>query len=133
VVEPIRSVALVRADRTASATPAEGDAMTTIRTAPTRIAATDTRKVKPPPKRAAPIYNTREYREWRRLVVTRAHGRCQDPNCATSTRRTRLFADHIVELRDGGEPFDPANGLAVCGSCHSRKTADRRAKRMGLR
>ena len=35
---------------------------------------------------------------------------------------TRLFADHIVELRDGGNPFELANGQALCGSCHTIKT-----------
>lgn len=41
-----------------------------------------------------------------------------------------MFADHIVERKDGGAEFDPANGQCLCGSCHSRKTAAERAKRM---
>ena len=27
---------------------------------------------------------------------------------------------HIVELEDGGEPFDPANTEALCASCHNK-------------
>jgi hypothetical protein len=36
----------------------------------------------------------------------------------------------VVELRDGGSPTDPTNGVALCGACHSRKTARARAERM---
>lgn len=96
-----------------------------------RLATMDTRRVKPPPKTADDIYSTPEYRRWRETVIGRANGRCQDPRCRTPTRRgIRLFADHVRELRDGGAPFDPANGLARCGSCHTRKTVEERAKRM---
>lgn len=42
----------------------------------------------------------------------------------------RLFADHIVELKDGGAPFDVANGQALCGAHHTLKTAAERQKRM---
>ena len=96
-----------------------------------RIPAMDTRRVKPPPKIAAPIYHTPEYERWRAAVIARANGKCQDPKCkAKHWPGQRLFADHIVELRDGGAPFDLANGLARCGSSHSAKTAAERAKRM---
>jgi len=98
---------------------------------PTRVKAVDTRKVHVAPKTAAPIYSTPEYQAWRTLVVGRANGRCQDPLCKYPHRKpSRLFADHIIELRDGGAPFDPANGMARCGSCHTRKTAAERAKRL---
>lgn len=98
-----------------------------------RIKVLDARRVRPEPKRAESIYSTPEYRQWRAIVIARANGRCQDPACRTPHRLpSRLFADHIVELRDGGAPFDPANGLARCGACHTRKTADARAKRLGL-
>jgi nitrite reductase/ring-hydroxylating ferredoxin subunit len=42
-----------------------------------------------------------------------------------------MFADHIVEVKDGGAKFDLANGQCLCGSCHTRKTAAARAQRMG--
>jgi 5-methylcytosine-specific restriction protein A len=137
VVEQVQALTLHDQDRTVRDTgiQAEGDgAMTSIRTAPTRIAARDTRRVKPPAKVPAPIYSTPQYKQWRKQVIMRAGGRCQDPQCLHPTRRpSRLFADHIVELRDNGAPFDPANGMVRCGSCHTRKTADARARRMGLR
>ena len=104
----------------------------TVRCAPPRITARDTRRVRPPPKAAAPIYGTPQYKAWRAAVVARAGGRCQDPLCRNPPRRTRLFADHIMELRDGGEAFALSNGMARCGSCHSRKTAAERARRMGI-
>ena len=46
-----------------------------------RIVALDTRSAAPPPKTAEPIYMTREYAEWRRIVTSRAHGYCQDRAC----------------------------------------------------
>jgi 5-methylcytosine-specific restriction enzyme A len=104
-----------------------------LRCAPPRIAALDTRRVSPPDKVAAPIYQTAEYREWRWAVIRRSGGYCQDPLCADPLRSTRLFADHSTELRDGGEPFDLANGMVRCGACHQRKTLAERARRMGLR
>lgn len=99
-----------------------------------RIPTADTRRVKPPPKSAEPIYQTPEYAAWRAEVIRRAAGRCQDPRCqAQHYPGQRLFADHVVELRDGGAPFDPSNGMARCGASHSRKTASARAARMARR
>lgn len=96
-----------------------------------RVATVDTRKVRVAPKTADPIYSSADYVEWQRIVVGRANGYCQDPMCKTPRRRpSRLFADHVIELRDGGAPFDPANGLARCGSCHTRKTAAMRGLRI---
>lgn len=74
-----------------------------------------------------PIYNTAEYARWRAAVIDASRGMCQGLNCGKVGGR--LFADHIVELKDNGAPFDPANGQALCGRCHSRKTAAERAKR----
>ena len=90
-----------------------------------KVETIDTSIAKPPPKTADSIYQTPEYAEWRKLVVGRAHGLCQ--KCGTGGGR--LFADHKIELKDGGAPFDPANGQALCGSCHTTKTAAHRAQR----
>jgi 5-methylcytosine-specific restriction endonuclease McrA len=79
-----------------------------------------------PEKQADPHYLTPEHRRWRELVIKLSGGRCRE--CKTSGRR--LFADHIVELRDGGDPVDPFNGQALCGRCHSLKTSAARARRM---
>jgi len=99
-----------------------------------RIAALDPRSAVPPPKTAEPIYASREYAEWRRIVIGRARDACQDPSCRYPNRTgIRLFADHVIELKDGGAPFDPDNGLARCGSCHTIKTVAGRNKRSAAR
>ena len=41
-----------------------------------------------------------------------------------------MFADHRVELRDGGAALDPDNGQCLCGSCHTRKTLAARSARI---
>lgn len=90
----------------------------------------DTSIARPRPKVAAPIYQTGDYKTWRQAVIARAGGLCQDRQCLTPLRKgMRLFADHVRELKDGGAPFDVANGLARCGSCHTRKTAAARVAR----
>lgn len=97
------------------------------------LAAFDGRAVKPPPKQAAPVYGTPEYRAWRDQVVLRAGGRCEavqgGQRCRKAEPFNRMFADHRVELSDGGAAFDPANGQCLCGAHHSAKTAAARAAR----
>jgi 5-methylcytosine-specific restriction endonuclease McrA len=90
----------------------------------------DARIAQPAPKRVDPHYLTPEHQAWRADVIRRNGGTCQDPACKTPNRRPRLYADHIEELQDGGDPLDPANGQALCGACHTRKTAAARAARM---
>lgn len=101
-----------------------------------RVAAVDLRiGIRPrPAKTADPHYGTPEHRAWRKAVIDRAFGTCEavDPDGRRCGRaEARMFADHVIELRDGGAPFDLANGQALCGGCHSRKTAAERAKRDG--
>ena len=97
-----------------------------------RVPTLDVRRVKPPPKTVDPWYLTPEHRAWAAEVMRRAAGRCQDPTCkATHYPGQRLFADHKLERRDRPDlALDPANGWALCGSAHSRKTAEERAKRL---
>ena len=84
-----------------------------------------------PVKIADPFYASSAYRAWRRIVIDRAGGRCEAPGCGRVDRR--MFADHIVERRDGGADLDMANGQCLCGACHTRKTAAERARRYGAR
>lgn len=100
--------------------------MPRLRTLAPRLTTLDTNAVRIPSKVANPHYNTPEHAAWRAAVLAQAGGRCVD--CGRSDGR--LFADHVVELQDGGAPFDVGNGAARCGSCHSRKTAAERARRM---
>lgn len=96
-----------------------------------RIAATTGRRIELPPKRVDPHYQTAEHRAWAAEGARLSGGYCQDPECKTpNAKPRRLFADHIRELRDGGNPFDPANRMMRCGSCHTRKTAEERAARL---
>lgn len=99
-----------------------------------RIAAIDVRSARPSPKTVDPFYLTPEYQAWRAEVIRRSGGRCQDALCRSPWRRgIRLFADHIVEIKDGGAPLDPDNGMTRCGSCHTRKTIEVRAERQQKR
>jgi 5-methylcytosine-specific restriction enzyme A len=105
-----------------------------MKTAPPRLTARDSRKVKPPEKRADAIYATPEYRAWRARVIRHAGARCEwverGQRCIKAEPLHRMFADHRVELRDGGAPFDPMNGQCLCGAHHTMKTDRERARRM---
>jgi 5-methylcytosine-specific restriction protein A len=80
------------------------------------------------PKITDPHYLTAEHRAWRDEVLRRAGGRCQWPGCGSSSGR--MFADHIRERKDGGDPLDPANGQCLCARHHNLKTAQERARRL---
>ena len=93
------------------------------------------RTIRIEPKRADPIYHSEEHKRWREQVLFDASFRCQwvesGSRCTKAAPQHRLFADHIKELRDGGAPFDPANGQCLCGAHHTRKTVQARAERLG--
>ena len=98
------------------------------------IRTADTRTVRPPPKVMEPIYNTPAFIAWRAEVIGRAGRRCEAVDkdghrCGKAWPEHRIYADHIVELRDGGKPFDPSNGQALCASHHTIKTVKARARR----
>ena len=42
---------------------------------------------------------------------------------------TRIYVDHIVELRDGGAPLERSNLMGLCAPCHAKKSAREKAKR----
>ena len=86
----------------------------------------DTRTAHPEPKAYQPVYYSRA---WRRLVAQLKLERgeyCQ----ACGKDATYLEADHIVELKDGGAPLDPANVRLLCRPCHARKTNQAREERL---
>lgn len=105
-----------------------------LRFAQPRIPTADISIAKQPPKVKDPELSTPEFRAWRRAVMHRAGYRCQwvehGQRCTKSAPDHRLIADHIVERKDGGAPYDPANGQALCDSHHTLKTNAARAKRM---
>ncbi len=98
-----------------------------LRTMAPRLATLDTSIVKAEPKRSDPHYSSAEHLAWRAAVIRRAGFQCE--KC---TARGKLYADHIVELRDGGAALDPRNGRALCASCHTKKTNLERVKRYDL-
>ena len=87
------------------------------------------------PKQADPFYQSKEHLAWREQVIARAGRRCEatenGKRCHKAEPAHRMFADHIKERRDGGDPIDPANGQCLCGRHHSLKTARSRATRQG--
>jgi len=94
----------------------------------------DAHTVKVAPKTADRELLTPEHKAWRAAVMRRAGYRCEvfesGRRCERSAPRHRLFADHIVERRDGGAALDPANGQCLCGKHHTLKTMAARAKRL---
>lgn len=94
----------------------------------------DARAVKPEAKTADPFYLTPEYRVWREAVVARASRQCEwvehGERCTKSEPRHRMFADHVHEVRDGGDRYAVSNGMCLCGRHHTIKTARARAERM---
>jgi 5-methylcytosine-specific restriction protein A len=87
---------------------------------PPRIPTSDSRRVIPAPPVKPPKdhYATPEHRAWA-LAVKRRAGFCCE-KCGEPARP--LYADHIIELQDGGDPLALSNGQCLCSSCHLRKT-----------
>jgi hypothetical protein len=87
-----------------------------------------------PSKQIDPIYNTPQFKEWRAKVIARAGARCEvmvnGHRCTKAHPEHRMYADHIIELKDGGSAFDLGNGQCVCASHHSIKTNKVRTRRL---
>lgn len=68
---------------------------------------------------------------WRRL--SKAH-RAREPLCRHCAERGTVTAatavDHIHELRDGGDRYDPSNLQSLCHSCHTIKTHEAKRGRV---
>lgn len=90
----------------------------TLRTLSTAIA-------KPPMHVGNPFYASPEW------IKARNHARRMlPPVCARCGADSgRLWVDHIVELKDGGEPFELGNLELKCASCHTLKTNEERSRR----
>lgn len=54
-----------------------------------------------------------------------------DPTCAVcgQTNTAELELDHIIEISDGGNAYDPQNTWLLCKPCHRAKTAHAREQR----
>jgi 5-methylcytosine-specific restriction endonuclease McrA len=86
----------------------------------------DTRTAAPAAKAVEPFYRSSEWRQLRAAVVAERGHRCEDCGRADG----RLYADHVVELQDGGAALDVANLRVRCASCHTSKTIRTQAERM---
>ena len=96
-----------------------------LRTLGHRTGVADTRTARPAPKQADPFYRTAAWSDLRADLIRIRGARCE--HCQRTG--SRLFADHIVELKDGGAALDPANLQLLCGACHTAKTSAARAAR----
>lgn len=79
-------------------------------------------------------YQTPEHKAWRIAVLKRAGWRCQaigisGERCKNAAPDHRLYADHIVEIEDGGSPTNLGNGQCLCHAHHTMKTALMRSER----
>ena len=108
--------------------------MPKLRTLAPLVRTLNTSTTKLPPRRIDPVYSTPEFQRWRAQVVERAGYRCEAIDngyrCSKARPDHRVYADHIIELRDGGAPFDLNNGRCLCASHHELKTIAVRAKRL---
>lgn len=74
--------------------------------------------------RSLAVYRSRAWRRLR-LRILRERPWCEAPGCDAEAKHV----DHVVPIEDGGDPWDEANLQPLCHPCHSRKTAQDRARR----
>lgn len=103
--------------------------MTRLRTLGPLVRTIDTSTTRLPKallKQKDPIYDTPQFRAWRAQVVAHAGGRCEAEDngqrCGKAQPQHRMYADHVVELKDGGSLLDLNNGQCLCAVHHERKT-----------
>lgn len=72
------------------------------------------RKAKGDHKTVDPFYVSSRWRKFREWVLSR------EPMCQVCGKRPSTVVHHVIELKDGGDPFLPENVRAVCGVCHNR-------------
>lgn len=89
-------------------------------------------RVAPPVKLADPFYESREWRALASAVKRQRRYRCEDCGFDGRAQPWRIHADHVIEIRDGGERLDPLNVRVLCHACHNAKTARAKAERFGL-
>jgi 5-methylcytosine-specific restriction protein A len=102
--------------------------MTHIKQQPPRIGATiyiERRRE----KQTDPFYRTYRWRRFAEHIVNKRGRRCERCGVIPPIDK-RVFVDHIIELRDGGAPFDEDNVEVLDGSCHTTKTLYLRGERM---
>ena len=93
-----------------------------------QLKAAEFRTCPPPPKKADDFYSSAPWRDLRSAIL-----RERGPTCEKcGAQGGRVYLDHITELRDGGAALDRSNLMILCPSCHTAKTGQARARRLGL-
>lgn len=103
--------------------------MPKLRTVHLGLRTMDARTIKVAEKKAEPFYLSAPWRKLMAQIIAERGRRCED--CGRTN--TRIFGDHVHELKDGGAQLDKRNVRLRCGSCHTRKTAAARAERLRAR
>ena len=108
--------------------------MPKLRTLAPLVRTTNTSTTPLPPKVKDHVYTTPAFKVWRNAVVRRAGARCeaveQGHRCSTAGPEYRMYADHIIEIRDGGAVLDINNGQCLCSYHHNIKTIQSRTHRL---
>jgi 5-methylcytosine-specific restriction enzyme A len=76
-----------------------------------------------------PIYASPRWRKFIAAIKAARGPYCQGRDHQGNRHVALLNGDHIIELKDGGEPFDPRNIQLLCQSCHNKKTAREQVRR----
>lgn len=68
-------------------------------------------------------YKSARWRRLRESVIRRDGRRCSVPGCAADMALPRMtHVDHIIEVGDGGDFWDPSNLRVLCRTHHAAKT-----------
>lgn len=70
------------------------------------------------PRHRDPGRAWRSTARWQRLRAWQVR---RSPICATCGATSRLTADHVVPVADGGDRWGPANLQTLCVACNSAK------------
>lgn len=81
------------------------------------------------PKVALPFYKSKDWRDLVARLIAKRGRRCEAKGCGQGGR---IYADHVVEIRDGGSTLDERNIQLLCAKCHGVKTEAARRRRAGL-
>ena len=75
------------------------------------------------------FYRSKRWKRVRQKVIERDRYQCQEPSCRRLAPSRDLHADHIVEIADGGKPYDMDNLRTLCRGCHTSKSLRERHQR----
>ena len=75
-------------------------------------------------KSVVKMYSTARWKRVRKIALVRDNGLCQ--HCLEANAE---MVDHIVEIKDGGDPYTLSNLQSLCNKCHAIKTKAEESKR----